>query len=205
MTHGAPSAADGPGTSGIPSGPDTSRINLLGTPEVRVGDEVRPSPAGRKTWAVLTYLLLTDEAPTRARLANLCFANAGDPRAALRWSLSDLRRLLGDAADVSGDPLRLVMPLSMHVDVWQVLDRAPGADAACMRGQLLEGMSFPSSEPLDRWLALERHRLAVACTRVLAAATRRAEDAERPERAAEYAAGLIALDPYGEPAARQQP
>lgn len=200
MTPGAPSAADGPGTSAMPPGPDTPRINLLGTPEVRIGDEVRPGPTGRKTWAVLAYLLLTDEAPTRTRLANLCFANAGDPRATLRWALTDLRRLLGDAGGVSGDPLRLVMPLSMEVDVWQVLDRAPGAEGACMRGQLLEGMSFRSSEPLDRWLALERHRLALACTRVLEAATHRAEDADRPERAAEYAAGLIALDPYGEPA-----
>jgi len=201
MTHRAPSESGSLDTSATSSKPDTPRINLLGTPQVSVGDRVRPMPAGRKTWAVLAYLLLTDEAPTRARLANLCFANADDPRAALRWTLTDLRRLLGDVGDVSGDPLRLVMPLAMHVDVWEALDRDSGAEAACMRGQLLEGMSFPSSEPLDRWLALERHRLAVACTRVLETATQRAEDADRPDRAAEIAAGLIALDPYRVPAA----
>jgi DNA-binding SARP family transcriptional activator len=204
MTHRALSAADGHGST-MPPEPDAPRINLLGAPEVRVGEHVRPAPAGRKTWAVLTYLLLVNEPPTRTRLANLCFANAEDPRAALRWTLTDLRRLLGDAGDPSGDPLRLVMPLTMHVDLWQVLDRAPAAEVACMRGQLLEGMSYPSSEPLDRWLALERHRLALACARILEAATHRAEDTDRPDRAAEFAAGLVALDPYGEPATSRNP
>lgn len=200
MMKPAPSAAHGPDKWVTSPEPNTSRINLLGAPEVRVGDQLQPMPAGRKTWAVLAYLLLTDEPPTRARLANLCFANADDPRSALRWTLTDLRRLLGDVGDVSGDPLRLVMPLSMHVDVWEALDRNAGAEAACMRGQLLEGMSFPSSEPLDQWLALERRRLVLACTDILEAATHRANTADWPDRAAEFAASLVALDPFGEPA-----
>lgn len=184
--------------TGAPASHDAGavpHVRLLGAPEITHEGRPAPPPRGRKTWAVLAFLLLADDRPSRSRLAELCFPEAIDPRAALRWTLADLRQLLGEG-DVTGDPVRLVLPLSTVVDVWQVLDGTPEAEPACRRGELLEGMSFRSSEPLERWLAFERRRLALLCADVLAAAVDDAEASAGPAEAAHLAADLVALGPY---------
>ena len=61
---------------------------------------VQPAPRGNKVWGLLAYLLLRDAPPTRAHLAGLLFPAADDPLAALRWTLSMLRRMLGGGATV---------------------------------------------------------------------------------------------------------
>lgn len=173
-------------------------IRLLGSPEITREEERAAPPKGRKTWAVLAFLLLNDSRPSRSRLAELCFPQADDPRAALRWALADLRRLL-DEGDVAGDPVQLVLPLDTVVDVWQVVGGTPGAEQACRRGELLEGLTFRSSEPLERWLTLERRRLAVRCSDVLAAAIDEAEASGGAAEASHLAAQLVALEPYPHP------
>ena len=84
-------------------------IHLLGKPRVSRDGEVVPHPRGHKVWGLLAYLLRTDRAPSRAELVSLLFGEADDPFAALRWNLSALRRLLGDAT-LEGDPLQLSLP-----------------------------------------------------------------------------------------------
>lgn len=187
-----PRRVDGAAADGI-------HIRLLGRPEIVRAGRPAARPRGAKTWAVLAYLLLSDERPARARLSDLCFAGARDPRAALRWALGDLRGVLPAAAEVTGDPIRLALPTGTIVDVWQVLDGEPGAVAACSRGALLEGMSFDSSEPLDRWIGFERRRMTVACAQQLQEAATRAERSGQLERAAHLNAELVTLEPFAEP------
>ena len=116
--------------------------------------EAAPHPRGHKVWGLLAYLLRTDRPPSRAELVSLLFGEADDPLAALRWNLSALRRLLGDAT-VEGDPLRLSLPPGTFVDVetlicgsWSEAVRVPGIEL-----ELLEGMSFSSSPAFEIWLA----------------------------------------------------
>lgn len=173
-------------------------IRLLGAPEITYEEGPAPAPRGRKPWAVLAFLLLNDDRPSRSRLAELCFPQALDPRAALRWTLADLRRLLGEG-DVAGNPVVLTLPLDTVVDVWQVLSGTPGAEHVCRRGELLEGMTFRSSEPLERWLAFERRRLAVHCSDILAVAIDDAEASGGAAEAAHLAAYRVAVEPYANP------
>ena len=42
------------------------RIHLLGHPEIERGEEVGVSPRGRKTWAVLAYVLWEDRPVSRS-------------------------------------------------------------------------------------------------------------------------------------------
>src|SRR6185436_2799537 len=91
-------------------------IHLLGQPRVTRNGESAPKPRGHKVWGLLAYLLRTDRPPSRAELVSLLFGEADDPFAALRWNLSALRHLLGDAA-VEGDPLRLSLAPGTFVDV----------------------------------------------------------------------------------------
>jgi DNA-binding SARP family transcriptional activator len=85
------------------------QIQLLGRPRVERRGLVA-KPRGRKTWALFAYVVLSGTPPARKLLAELLFPDADDPFGALRWTLSDLRRLLGDQAIIEGDPVRLVLP-----------------------------------------------------------------------------------------------
>lgn len=134
-------------------------IRLLGKPQIE-SDEfpVRP-PRGRKAWALLAYLALCERPPPRSRVASLLFSEADDPLGALRWNLADLRRALGAADSVAGDPLALKLPPGASVDVLALV--APGDDVSFGRlgGELLEGMAFPSSPVFESWLGVTRRHL----------------------------------------------
>ena len=71
-------------------------IHLLGRPRIEVDGDDGYRFRSRKSWALLTFLLLTERPPTRAELAALLFAEADDPLRALRWSLAEVRAGLGD-------------------------------------------------------------------------------------------------------------
>ena len=118
-------------------------IRLLGKPLIERDGVVAEPPRGRKTWALLAYLLLCERPPPRSRVASLLFSEADDPLGALRWTLGDLRRMLSAADVVAGDPLDLKLPPGAWVDVTTL--RAPGDEVSFTlpEGELLEGMMFP--------------------------------------------------------------
>lgn len=132
-------------------------IRLLGPPGLeRGGLAVRP-PRGRKTWALLAYLVLHDHPVSRHHLAELLFADADDPLGALRWALAELRRAIGLAGALSGDPLVLGLD-GVDLDVRSVAghDRDRLLDA---RGELLEGITVDGCPLFESWLVVERYRL----------------------------------------------
>jgi len=69
--------------------------HLLGPPLMVRDGVVYAPPKGKKVWALLAYLALSARQPTRQQLIELLFPDAEDPAGALRWNLSELRRLLG--------------------------------------------------------------------------------------------------------------
>src|SRR5438552_13989622 len=93
-------------------------VHLLGPPLLIRDGVVYAAPRGRKVWALLAYLALSDRPPSRQQLTDLLFPDAEDPAAALRWNLSELRRLLGGPDTVgSGNTVRLRLPEGSIVDV----------------------------------------------------------------------------------------
>lgn len=134
-------------------------IRLLGLPSI---EHARP-PRGRKAWALLAYLLLAERPPTRRRLAELLFADADDPLGALRWSLAELRRALGDADVITGDPLVLTLGRDTSVDVLVVTEESADPEPLLgFSGELLEGVELASCREFESWLLVERHRLSAA-------------------------------------------
>lgn len=173
------------------------RIRLLGPPEMEVDGASRALP-GRKTWALLAYLLLEPRAPTRRELAERLWPGADDPLAALRWSLLQVRRALaplelreeGGRMHITGD--------RPAVDADEIaagmLD--PGAVEDLVAGELLEGFTFPDAPSFDAWLTLQRSRLAAASTDALrwAASVLARRDPDRALRIAERATLLNPFD-----------
>jgi DNA-binding SARP family transcriptional activator len=170
-------------------------IRLFGKPQIERDGVLVPPPRGRKTWALLAYLLLCEGQPPRSRVASLLFSEADDPLGALRWSLADLRRTLGDGVTATGDPLELTFPADASVDVTAITALANEVSPRRLEGELLEGIAFPSSPVFDSWLGIMRRHLDGA-NRALAhdeALTRLA--AGDTARAAELAAQLVSQDP----------
>ena len=97
--------------------PGPLAIHLLGQPHVISGGDRRPTPRGRKAWALLAYLLTTASAPSREWLAELLFSDADDPLNALSWNLSQLRRMLGPEATIRGGPVALRLPPGAFIDI----------------------------------------------------------------------------------------
>ena len=97
----------------------TTVVRLLGPPRAECDDGPLPVPRGRKPSSMGPV--------PRSRVCGLLFADAADPQAALRWTLSQARRAVGCAVELTGDPLRFRADDAV-VDVLDVLaGRAPTA------------------------------------------------------------------------------
>lgn len=135
---------------------------LLGPPLLTRDGVVYAAPRGKKVWALFAYLALSDPPPTRQLLTELLFPDAEDPASALRWNLSELRRLLGGPDTVgSGNAVRLRLPSGSVLDV-HVLLAGTSAAAVELPGlgrELLEGINVEASPGFDAWLLGERRRL----------------------------------------------
>lgn len=174
-------------------------IELLGYPRI-VRDAENRQPRGRKSWCLLAYLLLANQPISRERLAELLFSAADDPLGALRWSLSDLRRVLGSDCQLSGDPLRIMLPSTAVVDV-DLVCRGRWDEALELRGlgqDLLAGVSFSGSAAFELWLFSERHRLNGATEAILHEATLACLADGQVNDALKCASRLVNLNPLDE-------
>ena len=176
---------------------------LLGPPTVARDGDACPAPRGRKVWALFAYLALSARPPTRQLLAELLFPDADDPASALRWNLSELRRLLGGPETVgSGTTVGLRLPSGSVVDVHVLLEGTSG-EAVELPGlgrELLEGMDVEASPGFTAWLLGERRRLQALGGSVLREGALRALAAGNPRRAIELATRLLGVDPLDEDA-----
>jgi DNA-binding SARP family transcriptional activator len=174
-------------------------IRLLGPPAIeRDGSPIR-APRGRKTWAVLCYLLLVQRPRSRAHLAELLFGAAADPLGALRWTLAELRRTL-DVPDVlRGDPVVTSLGDQAVVDVHllssEFADPAPLLD---LGRELLEGVDVASCPEFASWLLVERHRVSAMVEALLRQAAVGMVAAGRAREAVAYASRAVALNPLEE-------
>ncbi|MDQ3985335.1 MAG: SARP family transcriptional regulator [Actinomycetota bacterium] len=175
-------------------------IHLLGAPEVERDGVTAQSPRGNKPWALLVHLLRSERPPSRQQLASLLFPDADDPFGALRWSLSQLRRLLGSDAVLEGDPLRLDLSKRAFVDV-EVLSKDTWTEAIQIPGlgrPLIEGVDLPRSPAFQLWLENERRHLAGLTEAILHEAAHASLARGAFEAAADHATRLVALNPFDE-------
>jgi DNA-binding SARP family transcriptional activator len=176
---------------------------LLGAPVVVRDGTVYAAPKGRKAWALLAYLALSDRPPTRQQLVDLLFPDAEDPAGALRWNLSELRRLLGGPETIgSGSVVRLRLPEGSLIDV-QVLMAGTSLEAVELPGlgrELLEGVEIEASPGFAAWLLGERRRLAGLGEAVLREGALRALASGNARTAVDLATRLVAAAPLDEDA-----
>lgn len=176
---------------------------LLGPPLLTRDGVVYAAPRGRKVWVLFAYLALSERAPTRQLLTDLLFPEAEDPASALRWNLSELRRLLGGPDTVnSGATVHLRLPRGSVIDV-EVLLGGTSAAAVELPGlgrELLERINVEASPGFDAWLLSERRRLHAVAGAVLREGALSAIAAGDAPRAIELATRLVGAEPFDEDA-----
>ena len=171
-------------------------VRLLGRPQLEGDGSLLAPPRGRKSWAVLAYVALAELPVTRERLSSLLFSDAADPQGALRWTLAELRRALGAADVLRGDPLRLGPSAGFEVDVLTV--SAGQADVGVVRAELLEGIELEAGPVFESWLLLERRRLAGLSEGILHDAALAALASGRAQQAAAFVSRALELSPFEE-------
>ena len=174
-------------------------VQLLGPPRFERDGRAIEAPRGHKAWGLLW------RASSRARsavagAAGQLFPEADDPLGALRWTLSTLRRSLGEQAELGGDPVRLKLPPGTFVDV-EALSKGSWSEAIALPGlghELLDGLVFRSSPGFELWIESERRHIAGATTAVLHEAALALLGRGDARGAARHASELVRLNPYEE-------
>jgi DNA-binding SARP family transcriptional activator len=177
--------------------------HLLGPPLMVRDGVVYAPPKGKKVWALLAYLALSDRPPSRQQLVDLLFPDAEDPAGALRWNLSELRRLLGGSETVgSGNTVQLRLPEGSVIDVHVLMagTSLEGVELPGLGRELLEGVDVEGSPGFAAWLLGERRRLQALSQSVLREGGLRALAAGNARTAVELATRLVASDPLNEDA-----
>jgi DNA-binding SARP family transcriptional activator len=166
-------------------------IRLLGRPS---GEAL---VRGNKPWAITAYLALTGGTSSREQLIALLFEDAEDPAGALRWNLSQVRRLLGQADALRGPVLSLPRSQRVTFDVdvltggrWQ-----DAVDLPNLGAELLQGVQFPNCAAYETWLLGERRRLSAATETLLHEATLTSISLGNLAEAVRLASRLVSLSP----------
>lgn len=136
------------------------QLRLLGPMAVIADGKALPLPASRKTRALLAYLAAEAKPVRRERLTHLFWQMPDDPRGALRWSLSKLRGLLGDAI-VADRETAALDPADLSIDYIALKEAAANLAAtsteqlqqigATASGLFLCDLDLPNCDDFNAW------------------------------------------------------
>src|SRR5215218_4041682 len=98
--------------------PGSLDIRVLGDFRLLRGEDVVDLPPSKKIRALLAYLAVTGQPHQRERLCEMFWDVPDDPRGALRWSLSKIRRVvnLNEQAYLAADRNVVAMRLGSGLD-----------------------------------------------------------------------------------------
>jgi DNA-binding SARP family transcriptional activator len=181
-------------------------LRVLGTFAVRYQGRPLALPPSRKTRALLAYLAVADQPQGRERLCGLFWDAPDDLRAALRWSLSKLRKIVNvDGQEVLTADRGQVTLRTQSIDLdWRQMHalslRLPSADIAeleqaahALKSGFLEDLSLARCREFESWRlshANQAHLLRATILRTLVDRL-----AAEPSRALTHALALQAIDP----------
>ena len=136
------------------------QLRLLGQMALIADGEPIPLTASRKTRALLGYLAAEGKPVRRDRLTHLFWEIPDDPRGALRWSLSKLRGILGDAIVADRETAALDSS-GLAIDFAELRNAAAGLAAvptevlerlcASVAGPFMEDLDLPNCDDFNAW------------------------------------------------------
>ncbi len=205
-------------------------LNLLGPPEIRLGNRPLPPLPSRKALALLVYLSTeSSRSHDRRFLASLLWPDSSEDKAlaSLRQSLLALRRTLGDDRlsppflEAGARAVRFNPSAPYRLDLALLASRPhecrvledPEACARCarhlaeaaeaIRGVFLEGFDLPGCEEFDGWVEGMRERTRTLAVRSVERLVRFFERTGNLREAVRIASRGLRIDPYDEGAHRR--
>jgi alpha-glucoside transport system substrate-binding protein len=130
------------------------RIQLLGQPRIHL-DESPVDLSGYRPLALLAYLLVTNRVHRREHLIDLLFDGPDDPRAALRWTLTKIRKAIGDQYILSD---RGEISFNFQSDYWLDTSAFEEGEIELFQGDFLEGLYLRNAIRFEEWVLFERQR-----------------------------------------------
>ena len=194
-------------------------LSLLGSFQVTLDGQPVKDFKSNRVRALLAYLAVEADRPHRREaLAGLLWPDWPDRDALsnLRYSLSDLRRAIGDrAADppfllITRDSLQFNPDSNYNLDVKTFVCSAEIKDVdsleidlleqaiALYQGSFLEGFSLEDSSTFEEWTLLTRERLARQASSVFHALAESCEQREEYKKAQSYIWRQLELEPWDE-------
>lgn len=162
------------------TGGDHLDVTILGELRVARGGNDVPLPASRKARALLAFLVATDRPHRRERLCELLWDGPDDPKAALRWALTKIRKIVDSEglSRIQADRERVSLDCeTLTLDFREIRNRLKSnvfwsltelEEAARQLEQpLLDGLDGAGDEAFDAWLAAERDDAAILRIEVL--------------------------------------
>ena len=136
------------------------QLRLLGPMAVIADGAALPLPASRKTRALLGYLAAEAKPVRRDRLCHLFWEIPDDPKGALRWSLSKLRGVVGDAIVADRESVALD-PTGIRIDFIELRNAVATLPAASTEtlerlcatatGSFMEELDLPNCDDFNAW------------------------------------------------------
>jgi pimeloyl-ACP methyl ester carboxylesterase/DNA-binding SARP family transcriptional activator len=183
------------------------QIKVLGELAVLRDAEEIVLPASKKTRALLAYLAVANRRQRRDHLCQILWNVPDDPRAALRWSLTKLRRVINEEGDepclrtdrssvfLDTDKLDVDLLQVAHITTKNVRSLTTSdleTRAALFRGRFLEGLELPRCPVFEAWRTF--HADALDRTRSLILRMLVERLSSEPERVVPYAHALQSMD-----------
>ncbi len=199
-------------------------LSLLGTFQVTLDGIPVNKFKSNKIRALLAYLAVEADRPHRREmLAGLLWPEWSNREALsnLRYSLSDLRRVIGDREAkppfllISRDSLQINPDCDFQLDVKNFKEhiKVKKSDRLFVeileksvnlyRGNFLEGFTLEDSPTFDEWALLTRERLARGASNALQALSEYFEHQEENEKAQSFVWRQLELEPWNEVAHRR--
>lgn len=194
------------------------RLRLLGTPQVWVGDQPLTGLTTAKAQALLFYVAVTAGTPhPRDIIATLLWGEMAETQAKqnLRTVLPELRRLVGAHLHIDRQTVAFDRSSSYWLDVEMFRHslrsgQSPVALATrqaavdLYQGDFLSGFYVNNAPAFEAWLVAQHEQLHLLMVEALAGLVN--EYAQQTAYTAALAANrrLLALEPWSEPAHRQQ-
>ena len=179
-----------------------NQLHLLGIPKIMTAGEVKTAFRTRRILGLLAYLILEGKPIPRVTLAELFWheKSESEGRKNLRWSLTQLRKLLPACWETNRESIAFVPAENWWVDVLAIQN-------ALATNSYQEIVSFPSIEPLlqgfflnnapqfESWLLQQREHWRQMVRQTLLKLLEKETD---PNQALPWAKKLIAQDSWQE-------
>ena len=188
---------------------NTLSLRLLGTPDIRSGDQPIKGFVSSKAQALLIYLVVTQRRCNRATLATLFWGDLSETAARrnLTKVLTNLRQLVGEHLDIDRYTVSLSLNKEPSVDViafeQHLAANAWAEMAALYNGDFLQGFHVANAPDFEAWMIGERERLHHLCCQALARLAGQAAYAKDLSQAISWSQQLLRLDPTDEKTHRQ--